>query len=407
MKTIFTIASRYLFSKKSTNAINIISYVSMAGMGIGAAVLVVLLSVFNGFESLVVTLQSSFYPDIEIKQTTGKFFKQENELFAKLNEIPEVESVCLVLEENAYVNYNGKSTIAKARGYDTNFNKVNSIEDYMVKGDAILTEKNQDYAVLGAGVYTTLEANNNQPITIAIPKKGKNTTIIASQLFKTAQIFPSGVFAIQTEFDNSYILTSLPFMQNLSDNKGKISSIEVKLKSTANEKTAVKNMQKLLGNTYTVTTRVEQNKSLYKAMQAEKYAMVAILFLVLLIISFTIVGALSMLSLEKTLDISILKAMGAGKNKIFKIFMGVGIMGSLIGAGVGAFLGVLIIGAQQLFGIVKLGGAEGGFVIDAYPVKLLFTDVLLSFALIIIISIIASWLPAKRAANAALQFQKY
>lgn len=406
MHTTFAIAIRYLFSSKSTNAINIISYISMIGMGLGAMVLVVLLSVFNGFEDLVIQLQGSFYADIEINKTAGKVFQADEVFIEKIENIEGIETYALVLEENAYVSYDGKSTVAKVRAYDEQFYKVNTIADYIIEGSSELKHDDQDFALLGAGVYYHINANNNQPISIAIPKKGKTSAINVSQLFTSAQIFPGGVFGIQNEFDNSYIITSLAFLRDLQGFKNEVSSIELKVKEGFNDKAVINNINQQLGAEFETTTRVQQNKSLYKAMQAEKYAMIAILFLVLLIISFTIVGALSMLAMEKKLDISILKAMGASDGFIFKVFMYQGMFGSLIGALVGAVMGVLIVGAQQLFGFVTLGG-NGGFVIEAYPVKLEAPDVLLAFALITVISFIASWLPASRAAKGKMLFVKY
>ena len=406
MQTAFAIAIRYLFSSKSTNAINIISYISMIGMGLGAMVLVVLLSVFNGFEDLVIQLQGSFYADIEIDKTAGKVFQADDVFIEKIENIEGIETYALVLEENAYVSYDGKSTVAKVRAYDDRFYSVNTIADYIIEGSAELQHDGQYFALLGAGVYYHINASNNQPISIAIPKKGKTSAINVSQLFASAQILPGGVFGIQNEFDNSYLITSLTFLSDLQGFKNEVSSIELKVKEGFDDKAVINNINQVLGPEFETTTRVHQNKSLYQAMQAEKYAMIAILFLVLLIISFTIVGALSMLAMEKKLDISILKAMGASDGFIFKVFMYQGVFGSLIGAVVGAVLGVLIVGAQQLFGLVTLGG-NGGFVIEAYPVKLEAPDVLLAFTLITIISLIASWLPASRAAKGKMLFVKY
>jgi lipoprotein-releasing system permease protein len=406
MRIAFKIAFRYLFSKKSTNAINVISYISMIGMGLGALVLVVLLSVFNGFEEVVTKLQSSFYADIELEKVQGKVFELSEEQVTQLKEIEGVEDFALVLEENAYVSYNGKSSIAKIRAYDEHFAAVNAIGEYMIKGDAVLQEKEQDFALLGAGVYYNINASYNQPITIAIPKKGKHSAVVASQLFNTAQIYPGGVFGIQNEFDNVYIITSLSFLRDLQDFTNEVSGVEFKVKKGFDENKVIASIEQVMGADYKTTTRVQQNKSLYQAMQAEKYAMIAILFLVLLIISFTIIGALSMLAMEKKLDISILKAMGANNAFVFRVFLLQGMLGSLIGATVGAVLGVLIVGAQQWFGFIKLG-TNGGFVIEAYPVKLETFDVVLAFVLIIIISFLASWLPASRAAKGKIEFVKY
>lgn len=403
----FKIAWRYLFSKKSTNAINIISIISMVGMGIGALVLVVLLSVFNGFEDLVVELQSSFYADIEIQTTKGKVFKADENLLAEVASIEGVEIYSKVLEENAHLSFDGKSAIAIVRAYDSNFSKVNEIEEYILKGEALLSEDGQAYIILGAGVYFDLGASYTQPITMAIPKKGKTSAITAAQLFNTGRVIPSGVFGIQNEFDNAYVITDLQFLQSLQNYKDEVTAIEVKIKEGYTYDEVANALMAKLGADFITVTRVQQNQALYKAMQAEKFAMIAILFFVLLIISFTIVGALSMLAMEKKLDISILKTMGADSTFVFKVFLWQGMLSALIGAIVGVVIGVLIVGAQQVFGIIGLGGIEGGFVIDAYPVKLEYLDIIIAFAIVSIISFIASWLPASRAAKSKLQFVKY
>lgn len=405
MNTAFRIAWKYLFSKKSTNAINIISYISMIGMGLGAMVLVILLSVFNGFEEVVVKLQSSFYADVELTKVKGKVFELSEDQINDINAIEAVESYCLVLEENAYVSYDGKSTVAKIKGYDENFSKVTDIDNYIIKGDSRLREEGQDFALLGAGIYFSIDASNNQPISIAIPKKGKASAASAAQLFNTAQIFPSGVFGIQNEFDNVYVLTSLNFIQKLQGFDNEISGVEFKLKPNYKLQDLANQLDAIFGEEYISTTRIEQNQALYKAMRAEKFAMIAILFLVLLIISFTIIGALSMLAMEKSVDISILKAMGASKNLILQIFLIEGVLASLIGASIGCFLGVIIVLGQEIFGFITLG-TGGGFVIDAYPVQLQILDVFIALSIVFIISVLASWFPAKKAAESSLKFYK-
>ncbi len=405
MKTSLYIAKRYLFSKKGTNAINIISFVSMFGMGLGAAVLIVLLSVFNGFEDVVIELQSSFYPDIQVSKKLGKTFVPSNEELDRIREIDGVENISRVLEENAYLSYDNQSMVAKVKAYDSEYLKVSGVEKHIVSGENVLSEQGKNYTVIGAGVYHQLNARSNEPITVAVPKKDVGNAVLASQMFSIEQIFPSGVFAIQSEFDDTYILTPLSFLQKLSNNKKRISYIEVKTIESQNSKIA-KKIEKALGDKFIATTRVEQNKNLYKAMQAEKYAMIAILFFVLLIISFTIVGALSMLAMDKSIDISILKSFGARRKMIFNIFLLEGVLGSMVGSFVGVIVGVVIVLLQQYLHIVKLGG-DGFFVIDAYPVKLQLGDIFIAIFLVFFISLIASWLPAKRAADNKLSFRKY
>lgn len=243
-------------------------------MGLGAMVLVILLSVFNGFEDLVVKLQSSFYPDIEITRTEGKTFEITEKDVAKIKNTKGVAAYCMVLEENAYISYNGKSAIAKIKGYDQNFSKVNDISQYILYGSAQLKDNNRDYALLGAGLFYSIDAKNNEAVRVAIPKKGKTSGVVASQLFNTATIVPGGVFGIQTEFDNTYILTDLQFVQKLQNLKQEISGIEIKAKEGTALQSLSATLQKELGSTYKTTTRVEQNQALYKAMQAERFVMI-------------------------------------------------------------------------------------------------------------------------------------
>lgn len=408
MKLAFKIAWRYLFSKKSTNAINIISMVSMVGMGLGAFALIILLSVFNGFENLVLDLQNSFYADIEVKAVKGKSFIPTNDLLDKITSTAGVDEYCFVLEENAYLKYNDKEKIATVKGVDENFYNVSRIENNIAAGKPTLKEKGINYAVLGSGIDYVLGTNVNtplEPININIPKKGKGSAIIASQLFNSGQVMPGGVFLIQSEFDNKYIIIPLSLMRKITKTKEAISSIEIRTFKNSNLSKVKKELMANLGDSFSVTPRNEQDKALYKAMQAERWAVFAILGLIMFIISFNIVGSLSMISIEKKKDISILKAMGLKKQTVKQIFIMQGVMGSILGAIIGLSLGLLILGAQKMFGFIGLP-SNGGFVIDAYPVHILPGDILLSFLMVVVISIIASFYPAKKASEEAFSFVK-
>lgn len=408
MKLAFKIALRYLFSKKSTNAINIISMVSMVGMGLGAFALIVLLSVFNGFENLVLDLQNSFYADLEVKAVKGKTFKPTNEFLEKISNTEGVEAYCFVLEENAYLKYEDKEKIATIKGVDQNFYNVSRIEPNIAAGKPTLVENGINYAIIGSGIDYVLGTNVNnplEPIKINIPKKGKSTAIVASQLFNSGQVMPGGVFLIQSEFDNKYMIIPLSLMRKITKEKEAISSIEIRTTENSNLAKIKQKLTERLGKDFSITPRNEQDKALYKAMQAERWAVFAILGLIMFIISFNIVGSLSMISIEKKKDISILKAMGLKKNTVKQIFILQGVMGSVLGALIGLSLGLLILGAQKMFGFIGLP-SNGGFVIDAYPVHILFKDIVLSFLMVVIISIIASVYPAKKAAEEAFSFVK-
>lgn len=407
MKLPFIIALRYLFSKKSTNAINIISKVSMGGMGIGAFALIVVLSVYNGFENLVLNLQNSFYPDIEITAVEGKTFELTDTLQEKINAIDGIELVSYSLQENAYLRYQENSVIATVKGVDEHFFKVNTIDEYIMVGSSRLNENGVSYGVLGAGIDYQLNTNIAKalnPITISIPKKGKPSGILATQLFNTGKVMPGGVFAIQNDFDYKYLFIPIELMQSINqDNSNVFSGIEIKAKSGVDLKNLKQEITENLGNSFSVITRFEQDEALYRIMKIEKYATIAILGLILLIISFNIVGSLSMLAMEKKKDITILKSMGANNFTIRMIFLLNGSLGSIFGAGIGLVLGLLLVLAQSTFGLVKLGG-NGGFVVEAYPVIVLWSDIFIAFFMIVIISLLAAWYPAKKASNQAISF---
>lgn len=408
MKLAFQIAKRYLFSKKSTNAINIISLVSMVGMGLGSFALIVLLSVFNGFEHLVLDLQNSFYSDLQINPIKGKTFEPSDTVLMQLTEANGIASYSYVLEENAYLKYKDNERLATVKGVDTNYYETSRIEKNIVMGASKLSENGINYAVMGSGIDYVLDTDVRRPISsisINIPKKGKTAAIIASQLFHSGEVVPGGVFLIQSEFDNKYIFVSLEKMRSITKIKTAVSTIEIRINEQAKLEKVKKNLVKVLPAGYEVLARYEHDKSLYKAMKAERWAVFAILGFIMFIISFNIVGSLSMVSIEKKRDISILKAMGLKKNDVLKIFMLQGVMGSVLGSIIGLFLGLLVLFAQKAFGFIGLP-TNGGFVIDSYPVFIKMEDIFLSFLMVVLISIIASYYPAKKASEQAFTFTK-
>lgn len=408
MKLAFKIAFRYLFSKKSTNAINIISIVSMVGMGLGTFALIVLLSVFNGFETLVLDLQNSFYSDIEIEAAKGKTFNPTKELLEQLSTTNGIEEYSFVLEENAYLKYKKKERIATVKGVDANFFNVSRIEGNIAAGSSKLVEEGINYAILGSGIDYYLGTDVKRPISpiqISIPKKKKTAALVASQLLNTGNVMPGGVFLIQSQFDNKYMIIPLDLMRKITKTKKEISSIEIKLKESFKLQKVKNVLEQKLGANFLITTRNEQDKALYKAMKAEKWAVFAILGLIMFIISFNIVGSLSMVSIEKKQDISILKAMGLKRKTIRNIFILQGVTGSLIGAFVGLILGLMLLFGQKIFGFVNLP-SNGGFVIDSYPVFIKTNDIFFSFIMVVVISLIASYYPAKKASEQEFSFAK-
>ena len=401
------IALRYLFSKKSTNAINIISYISMTGMGVGAFALIVVLSVFNGFEGLIKDLYNAFYPELIITPAQGKIFDNNDFIEQKMKADKSVVSYTKTLEENAYFEYEGKATIATIKGVDENYTNTTDVAAYVRQGDFYLRDSTKDYAVIGANINQALNAsieNNFAMMSIRVPKITNASVFMPDDAFNTAYVVPAGIFSIQQEFDSKYVIVSLPLAQQLIGIENAVSAFEVKLKPGVDADRQKEVFQSALGKDYKVQTREELNEVLYRVVKMERWAVFAILSFILVIISFNIVGSLTMLAIEKTKDISILKAMGASATDISKIFLLEGIFTAMLGAGIGLFLGLLLCYLQINYGFVKLAEGGASFVVDAYPVKVITSDIFLTFFTVAGISILASLVPAIKAAKQKLSF---
>lgn len=403
------IALRYLFSKKSTNAINIISWVSMAGMAVGALALIVILSVFNGFEGLVLSLYNSFYPDIEIRYTYGKTFEHNPELAGKILQLKSVSALSQTLEENAYLEYGSEAQIATVKGVDEHYNDVTTVKDYVRQGKFLLNDSLANYAVLGANLSYSMSVNPErgyEPLQITVPRKGVKNALLPEDAFTTQQAMPAGVFSIQQEFDSKYVFVSLPFAKQLLGDENGISAYEIRLKSGADLEEAKTEIAALCGKDYTVRTRYEQKAEMYRVMLIERWVTTAILAFIILVISFNIIGSLTMLVMEKSRDISILKAMGAGAPLIRKVYLLNGLLASLFGAGIGLLLGYALCLLQMKFHFLKLGGGpDSSFVINYYPVKLKWIDPLVTIGIITSISLLAAYFPAKRAGESEMSFK--
>ncbi len=405
----FRIALRYLFSKKSTNAINIISWVSMLGMAVGALALIVVLSVFNGFEGLVLSLYNSFYPDIEIRATQGKTFEHNPELAGKILQLKSVSALSQTLEENAYLEYGSEAQIATVKGVDENYNNVTTVKDYVRQGKFLLHDTLANYAVLGANLSYSMSINPErgyEPLRITVPRKGVKNALLPEDAFTSQQAMPAGVFSIQQEFDSKYVFVSLEFAKQLLGDENGISAYEVKLKNDSDLEEAGNKIAALCGSGFTVQTRYEQKAEMYRVMLIERWVTTAILAFIILIISFNIVGSLTMLVLEKSKDISILKAMGADAPLIRRVYLLNGMLASLFGAGAGLLLGYALCLLQMKFHFLKLGGGpDSSFVVNYYPVKLKWADPVITLAIITFISLVAAYFPAKRAGQSEMSFK--
>ncbi|HRK27267.1 MAG TPA: FtsX-like permease family protein [Chitinophagales bacterium] len=395
------IAKRYLVSKKSTNAINIIAGVSTVGMMVGTAALILVLSVFNGFEDLVTSLYNTFNPDIKVLPAEGKTFEPDSATLLAISAVPGVKAVAQVLEENALLRYKNKDYITRLKGVNDAYKQVTAIDTAIIEGSYRLTLEDADCGLLGLGVVAALGINlDNQfaRVQVFMPRReGKVSTFAAERAFTQASFIPTGVFAIQQDFDAKYAIVPIRFMRNLLSYDTALSGLEIALEPNAKPETVKKNLKAVLGNQFIVQDRYEQDAFLYKVMKTEKWAVYFILTFILVISAFNIIGSLSMLVIEKKQDIGILKAMGATKSFIRKVFLMEGILLSLIGATVGVVLAVAVCLAQQHFKLIKLQGAS--FLIEAYPVSMRTADFVLVFITVVVISVLASVVPAHRAAE--------
>ncbi|MDB5282780.1 MAG: hypothetical protein JWO06_1855 [Bacteroidota bacterium] len=401
-------AFRYIFSKKSTNAINVITRVSMTGMAVGAFALIVVLSVFNGFEGLVLSLYNSFYPDIEITAAKGKSFEENKDMMQKILKLDGVMALSRVLEENAYFEYGENAQLGTVKGVDEHYNDVTAVNHFVRSGNFLLKDSSYNYAVIGANIGMPLNINvehPTEPLRITVPRKGVKTAFVPEDEFNTLPAIPAGIFSIQQEFDSRYVFVSLPLARELTGSDSRVSGYEIKIKDGANLDKAKKQISELVGKDFTVKNRYEQKAETYRIMLIERWVTTAILAFIILIISFNIIGSLSMLVLEKSKDISILKAMGANAAVVRRIYLLNGVLSSLIGAVSGMAAGYLLCLLQMKYHFLKLsGGSDSSFVIDYYPVELRLIDPLITISIIASVSFVAAYFPAKRAGESVMNF---
>lgn len=402
-------AWRYFKGKKSTQAVQIISWVSILAMAVGTAALIIVLSVFNGFESFIKNLYSDFYPKIKITAIEGKTFIPNDRLLVRLKNIQGLQSISTSLEDNVLFSYEENQVIATLKGIDTAYNHVTNMNKNVRYGKMDFTSV-EDIApiVLGIGISNRLGASDESPLPINCYsfKKGTSTSFLdMAQAYNSSYFSVTGVYYLQEEIDNKYAFAPLHIVQELTQNVDKISSIEISFSKDAKQASLEKEVKQLSAQYHLkAETRYEQNKTLYFILESERWAVYAILTLMLIIASFNIIGSLSMLVIEKQKDISILKAMGMQHGHIRNIFMATGILLSTIGAGIGCILATSVCILQQQFGFIKLGGS-GSFLIDAYPVKMKWEDFLLVMLTVIVIAAIASIIPSIKASKKPIELR--
>ena len=396
----FYIARRYLFSKKSHNAINVISAISVCGVALATLALVCTLSVFNGFQDLVTTFFTAFDPQLKITAVRGKVFDGQDKRVLQLKKMPDVEVYSESLEDNVMVQYQGRQAMAVVKGVEDNFDQLTPIDNILFgRGDLLLHDEVVDYAIPGIQLLSTLGSGIRflDPLEIYAPRRGAKVNMAnPSTAFVTGNLFSSGlVFAVnQEKYDASYILTSIDFARRLFQYTTEVSAINLKLKAGADTDAVKKHIQDLLGDDFLVQDRYEQQADTYRIMEIEKLISYLFLTFILMIACFNVIGSLSMLIIDKRDDVVTLRNLGASDRQIVRIFLFEGRMISFFGAFAGVVLGLLLCWLQQEYGLIALG-SSGSFVVDAYPVSVHASDVLLIFITVLLIGFLSVWYPVR------------
>ncbi|MDP3003681.1 MAG: FtsX-like permease family protein [Bacteroidales bacterium] len=396
MKLSLYIAKRYLFAKKSRNAINIISAVSVAGVAVGTMALIIVLSVFNGLETMVSAIFNTFDPDIKITAEEGKTFIADTSRLKLLANVDGLSCYSLTIEENALLKYGDRQFIATIKGVDDNYAMVTNIDSSMWEGDFILrNDKGRSYAIPGIGVaqYLGIRVNFITPLNIIVIRNTGSTNINPENALKERFIFPSGIFEVEKEYDSKYVYIPIEFARELTEIEDGVSSVEIKFIDQADPRIAQKNIVKIFGKGFVVQNRYEQQEIFYKVMRSERLAIFFILTLILIIASFNIIGSLTMLIIEKERDIEILKSLGADNDLIRKIFIFEGWLISIIGAVAGIILGFAICWLQQTFGLIKLQSES--LIMDSYPVVMKVKDFIIVPGTVLLIGYWAAWYPVR------------
>ena len=392
----FFIARRYLFAKKSHNVINIISAISVAGMAIGTAALIIILSVYNGFDSIVRSSLTDMDPDIMVTPAKGKTFVPESEAFDWAYEQQSVLTICSVLEDNVYLSYNGRNAIAKAKGVDSVYEEESPITEDMTEGTFSLHKGSVPLAVVGTALSYQMEISPRflSGIELYYPASDRPFSMAnPAASLESIKVYPSGIYNIPSSTSNDYILISIEKMRELLGLENEVSAVEIRLDesiSAKDQKRLMATLTEKLGPEFKVKDRYQQNESLYKMMKYEKVSVYLILLFIIVIIAFNIFSSLSMLLIEKEEDVQTLRFLGAGETLTRRIFILEGWMISLLGMVMGLVIGVLVVLIQQKFGIIKM---PGSFTISAYPVILQISDVLATAAGVTAIGYFISWLP--------------
>jgi lipoprotein-releasing system permease protein len=399
----FYIARRYLFSKKSTNVINLISGISVVGVAVATMALVVTLSVFNGFHDLVASLFTTFDPQIEITPLTGKTAPADDPLLAKVRALPQIDVATECVEDMALAVYEGRQAMVTIKGVEDNFDQLTHIREILLPqgaGDFELHAADLNYGILGLRLADQLGTGYrfDKPLKIYAPRReGQLDMTNPSDGFVEDELFSPGVlFCVQqAKYDKGHIITSINFARNLFDQYGMLSSLELRLKPGSDFESVKSQIQQICGERFTVKDRYEQQDDTFKIMKIEKLIAYVFLTFILMVACFNIIGSLSMLIIDKRQDVVTLRNLGADDRQITRIFLFEGRMISAIGAVIGIAVGLLLCWIQQQYGIIALGSSAGSFIVNAYPVSVHPTDVVLIFFTVLAVGFLSVWYPVR------------
>lgn len=391
------IARRYLFGKKSTNAINLITGISIGGIAIGTAALILILSVFNGFRALLSDMFDAFNPDLKITLVEGKSWEVDSIMVQRMRDMGGIKDLSLTLEEIALFEYDGTQKIGTIKGVDDRYQQVTAIDTTILSGRFELMSNNINYGVVGLGINNMLGINHRDaitPITVYMLKRRQRGPL--DKAFRSKDLYPSGVFSVRSESDNKYVIASLAFVNRLLNRSGHISSIEVEVAPDRNVAMVARDLQELIGDDFKISDRYEQNATFLKIMNIEKWVSYLITCFTLLLIAFNLIGALWMIALDKARDISILKSIGMTTEDVKGIFMRLGLLITSIGLTIGLGLALLVYWMQKTIGLIQI---PDGYMTTAYPIELSATDFLIVPATVLLIGLMAVQLPSRVASQ--------
>lgn len=397
-KTAVFIAWRYLFSKKKHNVINVISIVSMLGIMVSSAALIVVLSVFNGMEETISGWFNKFNPDFLVTLTEGKSFPVDSFPAAKIAKMSEVESVEEVVSDMVLATYNNRQELIRLKGVGEGYVAHNELQDIIIDGNFNLKQGNQPCAVFGAVSAGRFQVNllNYEMLKVYYPKRTKKNLAQPAEAFTTQYLLPSGVFLTNTGNDEDLVFCPIDLARELMHYEGEVTSMEVKIKPSSDLSRFQKKLESELGSRYKVQNKYQQEATLFKIMRSEKFIIYVILAFILLVAAFNIIGSLGMLMLEKRDDMAVLRSMGAQESMIQQIFLYEGMAISLLGGLAGLLLGGVVCLIQIVFGVVKIGPESANYILSAYPVVLRFTDFIAVLLTILVVSLVISLLPTRK-----------